>query len=76
MKIPKVNLEHWNLIGSTGSVLVFESRFKKNEYQLFPVAIVFDDFDDVNGRIVRARSYKGNPLDVVNLFTSSLASEC
>lgn len=68
MKIPKVSLTHWHLLGSTGSLLVFVSKIKKNEYQLFPVAIVFEDDTDRNGTIIRARSYDGNLLDVVELF--------
>lgn len=69
MAMPKVDLNRWEFIGSTGKLLVFEDKVFKSQFKLFPVAAVFGGSVGPEPTVWRARS-----IDISDAAISSLIS--
>lgn len=73
MALPRVDLDRWEFLGSTGDLLLFEDKLFRRQFKLFPAAAVFNGNVGPEAKVLRARSLAANPAAIHSLVRTSSA---
>lgn len=74
MALPTVDLDRWDFLGSTGSLLVFEDKVYKRQFKMFPAAAVKNGSVGSSLVVWRARSLEVS-REAINRITSGSRAE-